>query len=204
MRTLRPIWVAEELGLRYEHRPIGPRTGETQTAAYTRLNPKQKVPLLQDGDLALTESVAMCRYLIERYGREGTLHWPADTIRRARLDEWICYLYGELDETSLYVMRRHRDLPDIYGAAPAAVSSSQAYAARHLGIIASQLGARDHLLDGGFSLADLVLVTCLDWAVHYEFELPSALVSYRAQHTERPAYRAAFAINYGRRSPPES
>ena len=37
-RTFRPIWMAEELGLDYMHRPIEPRTGETQTEAYTRLN----------------------------------------------------------------------------------------------------------------------------------------------------------------------
>ena len=33
-RTLRPIWVAEELGVPYDLQPIGPRTGETQTAEY--------------------------------------------------------------------------------------------------------------------------------------------------------------------------
>ena len=45
-RTFRPIWVAEELGLAYEHLPLGPRTGETQTTEYTRLNPKQKIPYM--------------------------------------------------------------------------------------------------------------------------------------------------------------
>ena len=48
-RTLRPIWMAEELGLPYELYPIGPRTGETQTEDYTSLNPKQKIPLLRYG-----------------------------------------------------------------------------------------------------------------------------------------------------------
>ena len=36
-RSLRPIWMAEELGLNYELMPIGPRTGETQTADTPRL-----------------------------------------------------------------------------------------------------------------------------------------------------------------------
>ena len=30
-RTLRPIWMAEELGIDYELVYIGPRTGETQS-----------------------------------------------------------------------------------------------------------------------------------------------------------------------------
>ena len=48
-RTVRAHWALAELGLAYETRAIGPRTGETKTAEYTRLNPRQKVPLLQDG-----------------------------------------------------------------------------------------------------------------------------------------------------------
>lgn len=36
-RTMRPVWVAEELELDYQLHPIGPRTGETQTDAYTEI-----------------------------------------------------------------------------------------------------------------------------------------------------------------------
>ena len=108
MRTLRPLWVLEELGLAYHLAPIGPRTGETQTLEYTELNPKQKIPFLKDGSVKLSESVAMSRYLIERYGDEESLSIPATIEARAKEDEWVCYVYGELDETSLYVMRRHR------------------------------------------------------------------------------------------------
>ena len=46
-RTLRPIWMAEELEINYELIPIGPRTGETQTEEFTQINPKQKIPLSQ-------------------------------------------------------------------------------------------------------------------------------------------------------------
>ncbi|MGY2934884.1 glutathione S-transferase [Bradyrhizobium sp. GM6.1] len=52
-RTVRPHWAMHELGLAYEIKPIGPRTGETKTAEYTRLNPRQKIPLLQDGDFRI-------------------------------------------------------------------------------------------------------------------------------------------------------
>ena len=45
-RTIRPHWAMHELGLAYTTKPIGPRTGETKTAEYTKLNPRQKIPLL--------------------------------------------------------------------------------------------------------------------------------------------------------------
>ena len=52
-RTIRAHWAMHELNLPYKTKPIGPRTGETKTAEYTRLNPRQKVPLLQDGDFCI-------------------------------------------------------------------------------------------------------------------------------------------------------
>jgi glutathione S-transferase len=199
-RTLRPIWVAEELGLEYELKPIGPRTGETQTPEYTRLNPKQKIPYLIDDDVRLSESVAISRYLIARYGHESTIAPPQTPELRAREDEWVCYIYGELDETSLYVMRRHGDLKAIYGDAPAAVDGAKDYAMKHLQVVANHLDDREFVLDGRFGLADIVLTSCLDWAVHYGFDLAESLIRYRSSVAKRPAYRRALVSNAARQS----
>ncbi len=194
-RTLRPIWVAEELGVPYQLMPIGPRTGETQTPDYTRLNPKQKVPAMVDGDFRLSESLAICRYLIEKFPG-GAIYQPQTLQERAREDEWCCYIYGEIDETSLYVMRRHRDLAHIYGEAPAAVSSGKAYALKHLGVVAAQMAERECVLAGGFGLADVLLMTCLEWARAYGLELPAVLDGYRRRIAARPAYQRAAAANF--------
>src|SRR3979490_2455213 len=51
-RTIRPHWAMHELGLPYKTKPIGPRTGETKTAEYTKLNPPQKAPSPSKGPLA--------------------------------------------------------------------------------------------------------------------------------------------------------
>ena len=53
-RTMRPIWVAEELNLEYLLHPIGPRTGETQTENYKALNPKQKIPCIRNNEFLLS------------------------------------------------------------------------------------------------------------------------------------------------------
>ena len=113
-RTLRPIWMAEELGLKYKLFPIGPRTGETQSKEFIKLNMKQKIPLLKHDDFLLSESVAICRYL-RRISNSKNIFSPQDDKTMALEDQWCNFIYGELDETSLYVMRRHFDLKDIYG-----------------------------------------------------------------------------------------
>lgn len=62
-RTLRVHWMLAELNVEYDSRKIGPRTGETQTEAYKAINPKGKVPVLIHGDLVISESFAIARYL---------------------------------------------------------------------------------------------------------------------------------------------
>lgn len=194
-RSLRPIWVAEELGLRYHVEPIGPRTGETKTPEYTKLNPKQKIPFMVEGDLQLSESVAICRYLVSKFGNEATLITGATLEQRAREDEWTSYIYGELDETGLYVIRRHGDLSPIYGEAPVAITAARNYVAKQLAVVEQRLRDRNYLIEDRFTLPDIFLTTCLNWAVHCEIELASTLEEYRHRIAERPAYLRAVAVN---------
>ena len=196
-RSFRPIWMAEELGIDYEHLPIGPRTGETQTEEYTRMNRKQKIPFLVDesADLRISESVAICRYLRNAY--PGPNVFVPDTLAHAaKEDEWVCYVYGELDETGLYVMRRHTDLAAIYGTSEEVVASTKGYLQRHMNVLEAHLAGREHLMDQGFGLADLLLVSCLDWASFYGVELPPEVARYRDHNAQRPAYEKAMQVNY--------
>lgn len=198
-RTLRPHWMLSELDVPYEARPIGPRTGETQTAAYRAVNAKQKVPALQDGDFILTESAAIVTYLADTYGQAKGLTLPSDPKDRARYDEWCFFLMTELDATSLYIVRRHGDLSDIYGKAPAAVASSKVYAKKYLDIADDLLKAAGaYALGSKFSAADILLTTCLDWAIGIEIPIGDTLSEYRQRLHSRDAYQEAARINYDR------
>ncbi len=194
-RSFRPIWVCEELGLDYQHHAIGPRTGETQQPAFTELNRKQKIPFYRDSDLSLSESVAICRYLAHQ--SDGAILYVPDTKQSvAKEDEWCAYIYGEIDETGLYVMRRHGDLGAIYGESPEVVSAAADYVARHLNVVANYLGKQESLMSGGFGLADIVLMSCLDWCIAYGVALPAEIQRYYEIHAARPAYGRAMRINY--------
>ena len=93
-------------------------------------------------------------------------------------------------------MRRHYDLTDIYGAAPDVVEACRAYLDRHMKVLDAHLDGRSALLDIGFGLADIMLVSCLDWALFYSVTLPHNVEAYRAAIAERPAYQKAMAVNY--------
>ena len=121
---------------------------------------------------------------------------PESIAAKAKEDEWCCYVYGEIDETSLYVMRRHGDLGEIYGASEQVCASAVEYLKRHFSVLDDHLAKQDYLMNEGFSLPDLLLMSCLDWAFVYNVPMPGAVVAYRERIGQRPAYQKAMQINY--------
>jgi maleylacetoacetate isomerase len=72
-------------GLRYETRAVHlvRGGGEQHSAAYAALNPQELVPTLADGDLVLTQSMAILEYLDETHPQPPLL--PPDPAGRARV-----------------------------------------------------------------------------------------------------------------------
>ena len=195
-RTIRAHWALHELGLAYRCEPILPRSGQTKTDRYTAVNPRQKIPALVDGDFTITESAAIVSYLSTAYGSPDNSLVPTGPQQRARYDEWASFILMELDATSMYVVRRHRGLPDIYGEAPVAVDAAFAYFQRQIVAAAQAIGdGRPWLLGDRFTGVDMLMTTCLTWAARLEQPIPPALIHLRDRATARPAYIAASAAN---------
>lgn len=72
-------------GLSYESVPVHllKGGGEQHSAAFRAVNPAGLVPVLQDGDAVLTQSVAIMEYLDEAYPEPHLL--PRDLLGRARV-----------------------------------------------------------------------------------------------------------------------
>ena len=195
-RTVRVHWMAHELDLDYEPRLIGSRTGETQTDAFRALNPKEKIPVLVDGDLVLTESAAIVTYLGDTYGRDSGLVPPPYTRERALYNQWLSFVQMELDAHTLYVIRKHRDLAHLYGEAPTAISAAIEGFQKQVAVADTHLQGRDFVIGDQFTAADLMLTSVLTWAVAYEVPISERLQTYAATHTTRPAFKAAAKLNF--------
>ena len=93
-------------------------------------------------------------------------------------------------------MRRHGDLKHIYGEAPVALESAAAYFATQLRHAEQTLqDGRSFLVGGRLTIADMLLTTCLAWAVSYGVPITPACHTYMERITARPAYCAALAAN---------
>jgi glutathione S-transferase len=183
------------VGLEYERRPIGSRTGETQTDEFTRINPSQKIPVLQDGEFTLTESAAIVTYVGGTYGAQRGLVPPPDE-NQANYYQWCFFLMMEFDANALYVLRKHTDLKAIYGKAPNAVLAARKQLEKQAQVVSKTLAARGPFILGeSFTAADILLTICLVSAMRRGIELPDALVNYLERITRREAYKQALVVN---------
>lgn len=80
------VRIALELkGLGYQYLPVHLLRdgGQQHDDSYRAINPQQRVPTLLAGDTVLTQSLAICEWLEERYPQPALL--PADADGRARV-----------------------------------------------------------------------------------------------------------------------
>ena len=195
-RTIRAHWALIELNLSYKTEIIRTRTTDTETAAFKSVNPRQKIPVLQDGTLTMGESAAIVTYLAEGYSTEQVSLIPDNPKARAKYFEWMSFICMELDATSLYVLRRHWSLPEIYGDSPIANKASEEYFNRMI-TAADKLKnpKQKHLLETGFSGVDILMTTTLKWAIDYNQKIPNDFMEYLDHMVNRPGYIAALEAN---------
>jgi len=195
-RTIRAHWALIELKLSYKTEIIRTRTTDTETAAFKSVNPRQKIPVLQDGTLTMGESAAIVTYLAESYSTEQVSLIPDNPKARAKYFEWMSFICMELDATSLYVLRRHWSLPEIYGDSPIANKASEEYFNRMI-TAADKLKnpKQKYLLETGFSGVDILMTTTLKWAIDYNQKIPNDFMEYLDHMVNRPVYIAALEAN---------
>ncbi|XP_037044207.1 glutathione S-transferase 1-like [Bradysia coprophila] len=78
--------VAYTLGIDIEKRYVSFLKREQFSDWYLKLNPEHTVPTLQDNNKPITDSHAICAYLVDKYGKDDTLY-PKDLYVRARCNQ---------------------------------------------------------------------------------------------------------------------
>ena len=77
------LYIAEK-GLKVDEEVVDLFAGAHHQPPFTGINPNRLVPVLEDGDLRLTESAAILIYLAEK---NGLPEYPQDVVARAKVDE---------------------------------------------------------------------------------------------------------------------
>src|SRR6201991_569068 len=77
-RSIRVVWVLEEMGLPYRVRQVDMLAAQ-QDPEFLAVNPANYIPAIQDGDVTMVESIAIMEYLMARYGPTPLAPAPHDS-----------------------------------------------------------------------------------------------------------------------------
>jgi glutathione S-transferase len=92
-RSIRIVWLFEELGLPYELELFKLGDPSMRTPEYKKVHPMGRVPALQDGDQTIFESGAIIQYVLARHAG-GRLAPTADSPEFANYLQWFHYAEG--------------------------------------------------------------------------------------------------------------
>lgn len=95
-RALRVRWTLQELDVAFEAISVNLAVGEHRGPEFLRINPAGRLPVLIDGDMVLTESVAIVLYLGEKYPDKKLI--PPDLAPRAQMYRWLLFAATELEQ----------------------------------------------------------------------------------------------------------
>jgi glutathione S-transferase len=190
-RSLRPLWALEELGLPYELEVLKfpPRLLEKD---FLKLNALGTVPYFVDGDTTMTESVAICQYLVDRYPNDGLGLEPAHPEYGDYLN-WLHQADATLTFPQTIYLRYTAFEP-----APEKLAVAEDYAKWFLARLRrldAFLEEREYLVAGRFTIADIAIgyALYLGRVLRLDDRYQPQTAAYLDRLLERPAFRRADA-----------
>ncbi len=194
-RSLRPLWMLEELALPYQLHmlPFPPRA---LARDFLDANPLGTVPLLVDGATRLTESSAMCDYLVRRSGNTA-LQVQAHEAGFGAYLNWLYMSDATLTFPQTLVLRyRHFEPPERQQ--PQVAEDYARWFLARLRAVTAQVEQADYLCAGRFTAADVAVGYALQLGQHLGLDAhyAPALQAYWQRLTQRPAYQRALAAQH--------
>jgi len=184
-RSARVLWMLEELGLPFTHRPAMPRSAEV-----LRHNPAGKVPVLLVDEAAITGPTAILTYLADAHRRFTA---PAGTLQRGRQDGLTQRILDEFDAVLWTASRHSFILPEEMRLPAIKVSLRWEFTRNAAGLV-KHIGAGPYLTGDEMTVPDFLLAHCLGWADATKFPATvPLLVDYLVRMRARPAFQRAMA-----------
>ena len=151
-RAFRVLWMAEELGLDYEHIPVETGPAGARQPDYLAVNPNGRLPAIDDDGFILWESLAINIYLAKKHAT-GTLY-PATPQGEAKATQWSLWAANEIERaTNVWSFHAER-LPQAERDPKIAAAAIDLLAPPYR-VLDKALAAQPYLLGDSFTVADL-------------------------------------------------
>lgn len=171
-RAARPLWVALELGLPFEHIPTPYAGGATRTPEFLALNPNGHIPVVVDerpeGALTVWESMACALYIARVHGNpDGQSITPANAREEAEALRWSFWTVSELEKDALTVLMHRMAMPpdqrkpELAEQAESRLKVPLAVLEKHLQ--AQNAQGKAYLAANRFTVADICVASVASW-----------------------------------------
>jgi glutathione S-transferase len=161
-RAIRVRWTLQELGVDFDTVTVNLMAGEHRRPEFLKINPAGKLPALVDGDVVLTESVAIVLYLAEKHSERDLI--PRELGQRAEFFRWLLFTTTELEQP-LWRISRHTSIYPADKRLPADIALARGDFAAMGRVLEEHMNGRQFLVGNTVTVADFVLAYTLDWAM---------------------------------------
>jgi glutathione S-transferase len=202
-RMTRNAWLMLELGQELEIVPViqayrlpDPKAPDapmnTLTPEFLALAPQGAIPVLSDGDLVLSESLAINLYLAKLHG--GPLA-PATLAEDALMTQWALYGMTAIEPAALKLFYARTNGLDKTEAGRAEIAGYVAGLQRPLAAVETHLAAHGQMVGDRFTVADVNMAECIRYATAEPGLLDPfpAIAGWLAACHARPAFQEMWA-----------
>ena len=162
-RTSRPLWVAQELGLDYEHIVQVYEGGGTRTPEFLAINPNGHIPVINDDGIIVWESMACALYLAERFqAADGSSLAAQSHAERAEILRWTFWTVTECEKDALSFLM-HRVAMAEERRKPELALQADRRLAPVLQVLEQHLQGRSYIAGERFTVADICVASVLAW-----------------------------------------
>jgi glutathione S-transferase len=155
---LKVVYAAEELGLKYEIKPIDLMKGEQKTPEHLHRHPFGKIPAIEHNGQTLFESNAILRYM---GGLDSASAFPSNPMARAKVDQWMEFFAHQAGRWTTAIWFNKVIGPKYFNEAPDQkfVDEQSKMLLEVMPVIDRHLGENVFMTGETFTLADLVAHT---------------------------------------------
>nr|XP_039256150.1 glutathione S-transferase 1-like [Styela clava] len=186
----RGVWmVLEALGVEYTDKFINILNQENKTPEFAKINWRQKIPAIRDGDFVLGESRAIATYLCEEYAARNnkTSIYPNDAKLRARINQMLY-----VDENWSEQLMSYINIGGVVMRGEKPKTENVDKVKEVLGAVEKVLNERKYIAADQLTIADFfvyVTVGLLQMTEYKEYDAYPKLVAWQKTMSELPYHK---------------
>jgi glutathione S-transferase len=185
-RSMRALWAAKEAGLEFNYIDVDLKEGHHFSEDFKKLNPFCRIPAFKDGDYVLWESAAIITYLGDLVPEKGLV--PQEAKERGLYNKWLHFANTEID-APLFTIEKHIWRYPEYERDPKVAKKALDELQAPLKVVTEHLGDNEYLMGETFTMADILMAHCLNWARYREaFNDNNILNDYTKKLSKRECY----------------